>query len=1396
MWERVSVLYAGDDDYSMAITKAVSSNAHESGICFESYTEVGSDSELQGISQGTDDTGSSINNASVTAVLVIAPPEDAHNVTTWMQELQQHQQHNKRNHRYQWLFAQPWAAESTDLLAQLSSQSDVYTLAVSPIIVDPFETYWNRRKTPSLAYTQENRWFLDYFSGMKRCRLPVLTDDESDRDSTLPLCHNFNNLPESALDRVLRHSRVLPAVHVLNTFATAFRRARDAKCIRRNQRPPQSAKETGYCSSLREMTRKEFIDEFFSKMEVHHGGPGSRVPIGFVGYKKSSSHKMEDVRFSLVRSSVDQVKELFSYQKASGVQSVDPTMSMKPDAQLSVRCPSRDGCSHCIFFQQPGAFYKSTPHRHPQSLPQSDQETSTSTLEKVLTAVAAAGQAFNASLPGGILNDDQSSLASSSTVSGATVSGKITDIVIPALFAVHKAGPNPSQCSAQVDPDAIQEVEAFLWALDLVNSNVELLKDVEIGAVIYDTCSSPAQAINIVSSILGDTNDTKEENKSEVDIKPDELLAVVSAATGDETEAAASILAASERSIATISAKERSDSRLTNPGHQLQVAVPMSLAARAVVDLIKYAGWTYVSVIYSGHDADAVSGLRHFQQLIENTQICTGVFERLNRTRGSPLALDPLFEHLTASRMMETGGRVVVLWTDESDTQAILAKLHLLSPVAAERYKQLVWISAAGWIGGGRVYNMVKDVGKWIVVRPLVPIVEEFAQHYARLRPENNERNPWYAEYWEQLNRECQEQPNHPDCPAAAVQQRIRPSTTNLIQTVFVIASALARIVEDDDCSSANKNNETALLCSSNNANATVANYREALIGYLQNTGTDRAGADGEFGFTDQGFGDTVLEIAEVRGGFSDFTYHQLGVYDHEAGLHMGSGEGLISVQSIVSECLNSNNGRKEICSAGCMTRQQNQMIMTASRDRLYVMGLFDVREPGTSGGSCSQNVSSQGLQQTEAFLWALEQVNQMPHLLPGVQLGAVALDGCGTKQKQTAEIDRFFASTVVRSGIEDNRVVALVLATPQEIDQSVLSDLKENYTQLPVIVSSSIGPREATQTPSSSPLLQLSPSIPMTTRLIGDLLHSMNWTHVSSVCSSHLQFPTYGAICDEFQNSISQHGVSYAVDLAVDESASTTGTDYWNEVASLVVAKAQEPDGARILIALLPDSQLIQLLAALSRLPIASQRSIVLITSLSCNSRDRSITDSKIQSASEALMAILFLRCQSPPSGTFFQDLETPNKFQLSSPNPWLSKYWTQTFQCRGITCKNKALGESGYQRDESVSNTINAVLAVAQALERVRQMLCPNVDSGVCSAMVAQRNLRPLVERALLDSSFMDIGGRLVDFDPDSGVSKDANIEVVCMYSDRPERAETIVAGTFSLRRGLVLDRLVAFK
>ncbi|XP_045026097.1 LOW QUALITY PROTEIN: uncharacterized protein LOC116917782 [Daphnia magna] len=1380
LWDKVAVVYA-DDDYSLAITKSVSLKAEEMGVCFESFTPVSADDVTM------DAAGNS------TAVLVISPPEDAQNVTRRLSLAA------SVGHRgpYQWLFSHPWSAEKTDLLAELTGPAEVYAVAVSPIIVDQFESYWLRRKTPILPAVPENLWFLEYMVTMKKCQLESIANITTIDPSWL-LCHNFN-FAETSLERVLRNTRVLPAVHVLNVFASAFRKARDSKC----------GSENGYCQSLRELTRKEFLDDVFHTLQLQHASPGNRVPAGFVGSKKPSSNKISDVKFSLIRSAEgDQIRELFSYHKSTGTQTIDRSFQIRPS-----QCPV-DGCSDCVYFQSAGS-YRTTPSTRnvePAEETKAVEQYLEGDLEPEESIISvnksSSAQQDRAHQNRAELKDDQESDSRSKVIQQQPQESeepqqeletqvehrlKITDIIIPALFAVHKAGPTPLQCSAEVDPNAIQDVEAFLWALDVVNRNTDLLNGIEIGAVVFDTCSSPVKAAHLVSSVLAKEGDPMLE---EINIDPDQLLAVVSATSGDETEAVTSVLA--PNLITTVSAKERSDTRLTSAYH-LQVPVPMSVAARVVIDLLNYSGWTYVSVVYSSHDVDSVTGFRHFQQLAENTQICVGLIEKLNRTsRTGPVrasrSLDRVFEQLATK--MDLGGRVVILWTDEMDTQSILAKMHLLSPEQADKFKQLTWISANGWITGGKVQNFVKDVGRWLVVRPQVQLVKEFAEHFARLRPENNERNPWYGEYFDQMA-QCQQSGECSPVP------RIHPSTTTVIQTVYVVASGLARLIQDYcpdqqllKASSVEASEENdGDLCATN-----TTTFRENLLAYLQNTGTDRPGdVNGEFGFTDHGYGDTPMEIVEVRGGFAEFTFIPMATYDQDvlqfssdknstsdvvmADVNNMAHDGLLS---LVSEC--SAVSQKEVCWSSCAAKQQNQMLIKASKDRMYIMGLFDVREKSRDGlYSCSTNVTTRGIQQTEAFVWALEQVNQMADILPGIQLGAIGLDGCGTQEKRSAEIARAFSTAAVQSGIAENQILGLVVGTP-DADPRVLFEL-HNRQQLPIVLSvPGLEMQQNLPSGTSPSLIQLSPSTPMMGKVLSDILHLMNWTYVSSICSNQV-FP-YNAVCEEFQNFASKNDVQLAVDLAVNEQPHLA--NYWENVASMIYSKAQ--NGAHVLVALLPDRQIFDLLTAIRKLPplqLAAGQSIILVT--------LSTSDNKqvMEEAIALLSGVVHIRSRLPMSGKFFQDYDQM-KFSLSTSNPWLMKYWSQMFHCRGATCQNRSLNQlakstqladSVYDRDESVSNTINGVLAIAQGLERVRQELCPGVKQGICPAMENQ-DVRQRLERAIAEHGFTDITGRPIKFLRSTGVSQEATVEILNTHHTKMLGTEQMVAGSYSLREGLVFN------
>ena len=72
------------------------------------------------------------------------------------------------------------------------------------------------------------------------------------------------------------------------------------------------------------------------------------------------------------------------------------------------------------------------------------------------------------------------------------------DIVFGGLFPMHEHLPGSADypCGALKAEKGIQRLEAMLYALDLINNDLNLLPNITIGAVILDTCSSDTYALD------------------------------------------------------------------------------------------------------------------------------------------------------------------------------------------------------------------------------------------------------------------------------------------------------------------------------------------------------------------------------------------------------------------------------------------------------------------------------------------------------------------------------------------------------------------------------------------------------------------------------------------------------------------------------------------------------------------------------------------------------------------------------------------------------------------------------------------------------------------------------------------------------------------------------------
>jgi len=159
-------------------------------------------------------------------------------------------------------------------------------------------------------------------------------------------------------------------------------------------------------------------------------------------------------------------------------------------------------------------------------------------------------------------------------------------VVIAATLAVHESSTNPAQCGQTVSTAGVEQLEAFLWAVDQVNRNWTD-SGVKLGAITLDTCGSSLRTSRHVADLLSS------------DSAPGSL--VVALVAGGETRLAAPVAdAATAAGLPAMAPASRGPppDRKTHPPYPLQFAPSANKTASALLALINALKRTCVGVLY------------------------------------------------------------------------------------------------------------------------------------------------------------------------------------------------------------------------------------------------------------------------------------------------------------------------------------------------------------------------------------------------------------------------------------------------------------------------------------------------------------------------------------------------------------------------------------------------------------------------------------------------------------------------------------------------------------------------------------------------------------------------------------------------------------------------------
>ncbi|KAK2897385.1 metabotropic glutamate receptor 4 isoform X1 [Channa argus] len=320
------------------------------------------------------------------------------------------------------------------------------------------------------------------------------------------------------------------------------------------------------------------------------------------------------------------------------------------------------------------------------------------------------------------------------------------DISLGGLFPVHARGNDGKACGELKKEKGIHRLEAMLFALDRINNDNELLPNISLGARILDTCSRDTHALEqsltfVQALIEKDSTDVKcLSGGPPIITKPERVVGVIGASASSVSIMVANILRLFK--IPQISyastAPELSDN--TRYDFFSRVVPPDTYQAQAMVDIVKAMRWNYVSTVASEGNYGE-SGVDAFiQKSREDGGLCISQSVKIPR---EPRTGE--FDKIVRRLSENPNARVVIIFANEDDIRRLLQAAK-----KANQTGHFIWVGSDSW--GSKIapiLNQEEMAEGAVTILPKRQSIKGFDRYFISRTLENNRRNIWFAEFWE-----------------------------------------------------------------------------------------------------------------------------------------------------------------------------------------------------------------------------------------------------------------------------------------------------------------------------------------------------------------------------------------------------------------------------------------------------------------------------------------------------------------------------------------------------------------------------------------------------------------------------------------------------------------------
>ena len=484
--------------------------------------------------------------------------------------------------------------------------------------------------------------------------------------------------------------------------------------------------------------------------------------------------------------------------------------------------------------------------------------------------------------------------------------------------------------------DNIEMIEAMLFAIDRINNDMSLLPNVTIGYDVRDShndqINSLAEAINLELAYDRPYN-----------IDTPVLLGLVGPAYTAVTHLIATLLSTDVVEMPLISYAS-SDAALSNKdlyGYLLRTIPSDNLQTEAMVDLVSYFGWDYVSVIFSDNDY-GISASDAFANGAIKHDICIDKKIDISSSKINETVRE------AAQTLLESTATVVVLFIDNDTAISTLFEEIINSSNDKNSTRKFVWIFSNKWKRSQIVHNEFLNITIGIYSFQLyIEHVEEFDDYFSQLTNITNNRNPYFNVYWRhaiEIGSGCTFTSRY-DCLEDKPGYSLVETVPFVIDAVYAYAHALQNFL-DDNCDQPLRWDRATQQCDGMKYNLTGKNF----LGYLRNV-TFNGIRNHIVSFDKNGDPAGVFEISSLQ------TNKSAGQYDYiSVGFWNSAYKKNPLMMNITDEIEKVTSRCSKLCDGGMIRSITNQNCPSCFKCIPCVGSTYSNNSNGTNCSLCDDN--------------------------------------------------------------------------------------------------------------------------------------------------------------------------------------------------------------------------------------------------------------------------------------------------------------------------------------------------------------------------------------------------------------------------------------------------------